>query len=159
MCKIDFRIDYEGYWQEWGCNSVGWVGVLYLPFFPQRIWSMLLLHTFAPCVCSTISLLNFALPVLYNLNWWRQIYIYIYRRNWMWRPEFRLGPRSVQFLLKKRNRYFFIPFLRSFLNAWSCPRYCKSQKLGFFPKIGSNPKNWDKSQISGQIPIFGPPDK
>ena len=43
-------------------------------------------------------------------------------RNWTWRPEFRLVPRPVKFLLKKvtvpkkRNRYFFVQFLRSVPN-------------------------------------------
>ena len=46
------------------------------------------------------------------------MYIYIYIRNWTWGPEFCLVPRSVQFLLekkeslkKKRNRYFIVQFL------------------------------------------------
>ena len=42
----------------------------------------------------------------FHIYLWRmaQNYTFIYiKRNWTWRPKFCLGPRSVQFLLKKSN--------------------------------------------------------
>ena len=40
----------------------------------------------------------------FELMAWNYPFIYtIYKRNWTWRPEFRLVPRSVQFLLVKKE--------------------------------------------------------
>ena len=63
--------------------------------------------------------------VLYNSNWWREI-AYLYKRNWTWGPEFRLVPRSFQFLLEKKESLkkkgivtLSFSSFDSFLNAWN----------------------------------------
>ena len=94
-------------WRQWKCESRGALNLPFslLPHFPYRregkMWKAL--QAVERCLIQVYG--GEIIP------------LYIIKRNWTWRPEFCLVPRSVQFLLekkellKKRNRYFYVPFL------------------------------------------------
>ena len=96
------------------------------------------------------------------------VYIYIYIWNWTWRPEFRLVPHSVQFLLKKRNlpkKKGIVPFpFCSFtvpLNAWSPLCWKNAVQKGFLYVTKYSQNHAQKIQLTKEqkATIGQPPHK
>ena len=86
--------------------------------------------------------------------------VHIYRRNWMWRPEFRLVPRSVQFLLKKKEsfkkkKYIYIYIYRRNW-TWRPEFRLVPHSVQFLLKKRNRSKKKKESLIFRSVPSFVP---
>ena len=70
----------------------------------------------------------------------------------MWRPKFRLDPRSVQFLLKKKGIVTF-SFL-SFVPECLVERHQVSFEMTFMPPIGQKKKRKENVAMGGNETYF-----